>query len=128
MANKSKRTDSNAPLSPTYQKSGLLRSERRSKVRIRIAADTTSLLEELLSAASERQRIERKFEKGNKMDERKVPTTQEIEQRAYEIYLERGGKDGRSMEDWLAAEKELTGISEQAVPTNSRSRAASGAN
>jgi hypothetical protein len=58
------------------------------------------------------------------MTERKVPTTQEIEQRAYEIYLERGGEDGRSIEDWLAAEKELTQLAEQAGPATPRSRAA----
>jgi hypothetical protein len=128
MAMKPKRPDSNAPFSSTHQKLGLLRSERRFELRIRIVANTTSLLEHLLSAISERQRVERKFEKGNKMSERKVITTQQIEQRAYEIYLERGGEDGRSIEDWLAAEKELTGLPEQTVPTNSRSRAASGAN
>lgn len=128
MAKKPKRPDSNAPSSPTHRKSGLLRSERRTELRIRIVADTTSLLEELLSAVSERQRVERKFEKGNKMIERKVPTTQQIEQRAYEIYVERGGDGGRSIEDWLAAERELTGVPEQSVPTTSRSRAASGAN
>ncbi len=27
--------------------------------------------------------------------------------RAYQIYLERGGGDGRSMDDWLLAEREL---------------------
>ena len=54
------------------------------------------------------------------MSERKVPTTQEIEQRAYEIYLERGGEEGRRLEDWLAAEKELTQSSERPVPVTSR--------
>ena len=61
------------------------------------------------------------------MKERISPSIGEIEIRAYEIYLERGGEDGRSIEDWLAAERELTGVPEQAVPTTSRSRA-SGAN
>ena len=28
--------------------------------------------------------------------------------RAYELYLARGGADGQAMEDWLAAERELT--------------------
>ncbi len=37
----------------------------------------------------------------------KVPTLEEIELRAYEIYLKRGDADGIAMEDWLAAEKEL---------------------
>jgi hypothetical protein len=59
------------------------------------------------------------------MSERKVPTIQQIEQRAYEIYLERGGEDGRSMEDWIAAEKELAeSSSEKPVTGISRSRAA----
>ena len=32
---------------------------------------------------------------------------EEIEKRAYEIYLRRGGGDGRDLDDWFAAEKEL---------------------
>jgi len=35
------------------------------------------------------------------------PTREEIERRAYEIYLERGGTEGCEMEDWLQAEREL---------------------
>jgi len=31
-----------------------------------------------------------------------------VAQRAYELYLARGGADGRAMEDWLAAERELS--------------------
>jgi hypothetical protein len=31
-----------------------------------------------------------------------------VAQRAYELYLARGGSDGRAMDDWLAAERELT--------------------
>ena len=37
----------------------------------------------------------------------KVPTLEEIELRAYEIYLKRGDGAGVALEDWLAAEKEL---------------------
>jgi Protein of unknown function (DUF2934) len=37
----------------------------------------------------------------------KVPTLEEIELRAYEIYLKRGDAEGVALEDWLAAEKEL---------------------
>jgi len=36
----------------------------------------------------------------------KVPTVEEIELRAYEIYLKRGDGDGVAL-DWLAAEREL---------------------
>jgi hypothetical protein len=38
---------------------------------------------------------------------KKVPTQEEIELRAYEIYLKRGGENGGELNDWLAAEKEL---------------------
>jgi hypothetical protein len=33
---------------------------------------------------------------------------QEIRNRAYEIYLQRGGQPGYELEDWLQAERELT--------------------
>jgi len=32
---------------------------------------------------------------------------EEIEKRAYEIYLRRGGEHGRDLDDWFAAEQEL---------------------
>jgi hypothetical protein len=32
---------------------------------------------------------------------------EEIENRAYEIYLRRGGEDGRDLDDWFAAEQAL---------------------
>lgn len=35
------------------------------------------------------------------------PTREDIERRAYEIFLERGGTQGCEMEDWLQAEREL---------------------
>jgi hypothetical protein len=31
-----------------------------------------------------------------------------IEERAYEIYLQRGATDGHDLDDWLAAEKEIS--------------------
>jgi len=37
-----------------------------------------------------------------------LPTPEQVEKRAYELYLERGAIDGHDVEDWLAAEKELT--------------------
>jgi len=39
---------------------------------------------------------------------------QEIERRAYELYLQRGGGDGRAEEDWFQAERELRGEQSQA--------------
>jgi hypothetical protein len=35
------------------------------------------------------------------------PTQEEIELRAYQIYVERGGTDGHDVDDWLQAEHEL---------------------
>jgi hypothetical protein len=36
------------------------------------------------------------------------PTREEIEARAYELYVERGYADGHDQEDWLQAEQELS--------------------
>jgi hypothetical protein len=36
--------------------------------------------------------------------------------RAYELYLERGGGDGRAWDDWLAAERELAGSAPPGEP------------
>ncbi len=35
------------------------------------------------------------------------PTREEIELRAHQIYVERGGAHGQDVEDWLQAEREL---------------------
>ncbi|MBV8099273.1 MAG: SRPBCC family protein [Verrucomicrobia bacterium] len=37
-----------------------------------------------------------------------APTHEQIARRAYELYLERGGKQGHEREDWATAEKELS--------------------
>lgn len=37
-----------------------------------------------------------------------APAKEQIENRAYELYLARGCKPGMDVEDWLAAERELT--------------------
>jgi hypothetical protein len=44
-----------------------------------------------------------------------------VAQRAYELYLARGGGDGRDMDDWLSAERELgnTGGVRSDAPENS---------
>ena len=38
---------------------------------------------------------------------RSVLTSEEIRQRAFEIYIERGGIQGSDLHDWLQAEREL---------------------
>ncbi len=43
------------------------------------------------------------------MRENKKPTREEIELRAYDIYLARGADGGSEIEDWLEAERQLTG-------------------
>lgn len=35
------------------------------------------------------------------------PSHEEVERRAYEIYVARGGIHGQDLEDWLQAEREL---------------------
>jgi Protein of unknown function (DUF2934) len=37
------------------------------------------------------------------------PTREEIELRAHQIYVERGGAHGQDLKDWLQAERELLG-------------------
>ena len=39
----------------------------------------------------------------------KAPTFEEIAKRSYELYLARGAQPGHEVEDWLAAEAELSG-------------------
>jgi hypothetical protein len=38
---------------------------------------------------------------------RTEPSVEDIRRRAYQRYLERGGRDGMAFEDWLEAEREL---------------------
>jgi hypothetical protein len=40
------------------------------------------------------------------------PSETQIQQRAYELFLERGCEPGRDIEDWLEAEKELNELAE----------------
>jgi Protein of unknown function (DUF2934) len=47
---------------------------------------------------------------------KKVPTHEEIALRAFEIYLKRGGESGGELDDWLAAEKELSESLETDAP------------
>jgi Protein of unknown function (DUF2934) len=38
-----------------------------------------------------------------------IPMEQQIQQRAYELYEERGRTDGHDVDDWLQAESEIKG-------------------
>ena len=44
---------------------------------------------------------------GEPQTARGAPTREEVELRAHQIYLERGGAHGQDVEDWLQAECEL---------------------
>jgi len=48
-----------------------------------------------------------KTEAGETLDELYEPAREEIERRAYELYLERGEIPGFDQDDWLQAEREL---------------------
>ncbi len=43
------------------------------------------------------------------MIEHKEVSTQDIAHRAYELYVRRGSGPGKDVEDWVRAERELTG-------------------
>jgi len=42
------------------------------------------------------------------MFDRREPSEEEIARRAYELYLQRSGEQGKDVEDWISAEKELS--------------------
>ena len=50
-----------------------------------------------------------------------VPTREQIANRAYEIYENRGRQDGRDLEDWLVAESELRNQNAPRTPISSSS-------
>jgi hypothetical protein len=43
------------------------------------------------------------------MIEQKELVKEDIAHRAYELYVQRGSQPGKALEDWVRAEKELTG-------------------
>jgi Protein of unknown function (DUF2934) len=45
-----------------------------------------------------------------------LPSREETELRAYEIYLKRGDENGSALDDWLAAETELPASSQTDAP------------
>jgi hypothetical protein len=51
--------------------------------------------------------IERSSPRSGQQIAERYPTREEIELRAYQIYVERGGAQGNDLEDWLQAELEL---------------------
>jgi hypothetical protein len=56
------------------------------------------------------------------MIELRVPAKDEINHRAYALYLMRGCEQGKDVEDWVRAEKELDDQSDGVRPPMSASR------
>jgi Protein of unknown function (DUF2934) len=50
------------------------------------------------------------------------PTREQIERRAYEIYVARGGEHGHDIADWIMAEQELIMLAKAAAAEPKRSR------
>jgi len=44
-----------------------------------------------------------------------IPIEQQIQQRAYELYEQRGRTDGHELDDWLQAEREIKGTQAKAA-------------
>ena len=44
-----------------------------------------------------------------------LPLEEQIQRRAYELYVERGSESGSDLDDWLQAEEEIRRIHEQNV-------------
>jgi hypothetical protein len=51
---------------------------------------------------------------------KRIPSREAIERRAYEIYIERGSMEGHDVEDWLAAEEELMSRAEEVEAVRER--------
>jgi hypothetical protein len=54
------------------------------------------------------------------------PSYEEIQQRAYELFLERGCEHGGDAEDWLAAEQELRAVASEVLKRTGTEVAAQG--
>jgi hypothetical protein len=50
------------------------------------------------------------------MSDRYKPNYEQIQRRAYELFLERGAEPGRDSEDWFAAEQEFSNLVPRDVP------------
>lgn len=74
----------------------------RTKTTTRAPAARTSVLLEPLPSILPRAQAEPKPTKP-------APTEQDIRERAYQIYLERGRQPGHDVDDWFQAERELRG-------------------
>lgn len=63
--------------------------------------------EELLKSASFQKKAKTTYKNISDVTITNAPTFEQIQQRAYELFLERNGQHGSDRGDWLQAEKEL---------------------
>jgi hypothetical protein len=62
------------------------------------------------------------------MTDSNIPTQEQIARRAYEIFIERGQPEGRDLEHWLEAERQLRASSPgKSAPVAATSSTSSGA-
>ena len=58
-------------------------------------------------------------------EKEKHPSHEQIEERAYQLYLDRESKDGSDVEDWFEAERELEssiGLGETLKPLSKKAK------
>lgn len=60
-----------------------------------------------VAAGAENSRRDVSKSEANRPKRSNVPSIEEIQQRAYEIHIERGGTHGQDVDDWLKAGQEL---------------------
>lgn len=65
--------------------------------------------------AKKQQRVESEVQRPVQTAERNVMATtdERVAQRAFELFLARGGEHGHDVEDWLRAEREVRGAQKQ---------------
>ncbi|PYR62247.1 MAG: hypothetical protein DMF91_07415 [Acidobacteria bacterium] len=106
MAKRTERTeasDSTTAAPPAQPAKG---SSRSRSARLTAGADTFAARPEPSDEAPrEEPMVETRAESAESTDTE--PTEEDIRQRAYQRYLERGGGHGMDFEDWLEAEREL---------------------
>jgi len=73
-----------------------------------MSSDNTTEFEQLLRTAARVQTSRPPLAGEPKTELTHKATRDQIERRAYEIYVSRGGVHGRDLEDWLQAEREVT--------------------
>src|SRR5436190_22860043 len=106
MAKRTERTEANDSTTATPPAQPVKGSVRSRSTRQTAGADTFAARPEPTDEAPrEEPMVETRAESADAA--RTEPSEEDIRQRAYQRYLERGGGHGMDFEDWLEAEREL---------------------